>query len=115
MTDTMKALVAAAYEAAANLIADYPRSSPDYDEWTRYDEQIEHSQNIIRALTPADAKAAYDAAIAAAVQAERERCASVVKLLEGRDMTGTGCMDAGEGYDLALVEAADAILKGPTP
>lgn len=60
-------------------------------------------------------KSTIDAAIAAAVQAERERCAAVVKLLEGRDMTGTGCFDAGEGYDLALAEAADAILKGPSP
>lgn len=50
------------------------------------------------------------AALAEAVAAERERCAAVVRLLEGRDMTGTGCQDAGEGYDLALSEAADAIL-----
>ncbi len=41
-----------ALEGAVEAIADYPRSSPDYDEWTRYDEQIEYSQGIIRALIP---------------------------------------------------------------
>ena len=48
------ARVAAAYEAAVNACSDYPRVAPDYDEWTRYDEQIEHSQACIHALAAAD-------------------------------------------------------------
>lgn len=50
--------VAVAYLACRDAIADYPRQSPDYDEWTRYDEQIAHAQDCIDTLTPADAQAA---------------------------------------------------------
>jgi len=64
--DHSSALVAAAYEAAANACDDYPRAAPDEDEWTRYDEQIEYSQLVIRALTPDDAQSALDAALAQA-------------------------------------------------
>jgi hypothetical protein len=57
----VQALVAAALERAADDLADYPRTSPDYDDWTRYDEQIEHSQAIVRALVPTDHAAALEA------------------------------------------------------
>jgi hypothetical protein len=53
-------LVAAAYEAAADACADYPRVAPDATEARHYDEQIDHSQACIRAMTPADALAALD-------------------------------------------------------
>lgn len=32
--------------------ADYPRSSPEYQEYIHYDDQIVYSQDCIRALTP---------------------------------------------------------------
>ena len=54
------ALVAAAYEAAADACADYPRVAPGSTEARHYDEQIEHSQACIGAMTPADASAALD-------------------------------------------------------
>lgn len=54
------ALVGAAYEAAADACADYPRVAPDATEAQHYDEQIDHSQACIRALTDADARAALD-------------------------------------------------------
>ena len=44
-----------ALEEAFSQIADYPRVAPSEDEWTRYDEQIKHSQNIIRSLIDAPA------------------------------------------------------------
>lgn len=77
------AIIGAAYEAAAEDLADYPRASPDYDEWTRYDEQIEHSQNIVRALTPASAIAAYAAAIRAAKVRGMMRAADIAKGFTG--------------------------------
>ena len=40
----------AALEEAFAVIDEYPRAAPSEDEWTRYDEQIEFSQGIIRAL-----------------------------------------------------------------
>ena len=43
----------AALEEAFAAIAEYPRAAPSEDEWMRYDEQIEHSQGIIRALIDA--------------------------------------------------------------
>lgn len=43
----------AALEEAFVAIDDYPRAAPSADEWARYDEQIEHSQGIIRALIDA--------------------------------------------------------------
>ena len=43
----------AALEEAFAAIADYPRVAPEEDEWVRYDEQIEYSQGIIRALIDA--------------------------------------------------------------
>ena len=42
-----------ALEEAFSVIADYPRVAPEKDEWVRYDEQIEHSQGIIRSLIDA--------------------------------------------------------------
>ena len=72
------AMIAGAYEAAAHNIEDYPRVAPDAAEAQHYDEQIEHAQAIIRALTPADAIAARDAMIAEAVAKEREACAQEV-------------------------------------
>lgn len=47
-----------AIEQAAYDCADYPRLSPSEEEWTRYDEQIEHSQESIRSLLKDDATAA---------------------------------------------------------
>lgn len=55
-----KRAVAAAYERAADAAEDYPRVAPDYDEWTRYDEQIAHSQKCIRALATPDQTTALD-------------------------------------------------------
>lgn len=50
----------AAIEAAVDAVADYPRAAPEEQEWTRYDEQIEHSQQCIRAIpcpyTPKEGK-----------------------------------------------------------
>lgn len=43
----------AALEEAFAAIVEYPRAAPSEDEWMRYDEQIEHSQGIIRALIDA--------------------------------------------------------------
>ena len=40
----------AALEDAFAAIDEYPRAAPSEDEWMRYDEQIEFSQGIIRAL-----------------------------------------------------------------
>ena len=40
-------------DAAVAAIDEYPRAAPSADEWMRYDEQIEHSQEIIRALIDA--------------------------------------------------------------
>lgn len=54
------ALVAAAYEDAADACADYPRVAPDATEAQHYDEQIDHSQACILACTPAEARAALD-------------------------------------------------------
>lgn len=48
------AVARGALEEAVDACADYPRVAPDESEWTRYDEQIEHSQRCIRALDPAD-------------------------------------------------------------
>lgn len=42
-----------ALEEAFSEIADYPRVAPSEYEWTRYDEQIEYSQAIIRSLIDA--------------------------------------------------------------
>lgn len=64
--DLSNAFVAAAYEAAAIACDDYPRAAPEEAEWTRYDEQIEYSQLVIRTLTPTDAQAALDAMLDAA-------------------------------------------------
>ena len=65
--DLHQAEVAAAYERAADAAEDYPRVAPDYDEWTRYDEQIAHSQKCIRALATTEQTAALDRLIAEAV------------------------------------------------
>ena len=67
----VQAMIAGAFEAAANNIEDYPRVAPDRTEAQHYDEQIEHAQAIIRALIPADAVAARDAMIAEAAAKER--------------------------------------------
>lgn len=48
----------AALEEAFAAIDEYPRAAPSEDEWTRYDEQIEHSQGIIRALIDVTPQAA---------------------------------------------------------
>ncbi len=58
--DEALARVSMAYEMAADACADYPVLAPCEEEWTRYDRQIEHSQKVIRTLTPADAQAALD-------------------------------------------------------
>lgn len=42
-----------ALEEAFAAIDEYPRAAPSEEEWMRYDEQIEHSQGIIRALIDA--------------------------------------------------------------
>lgn len=60
LADEHEATIAAAYEAAIDACSDYPRIAPDATEAQHYDEQIEHSQACIRALTPADARAALD-------------------------------------------------------
>ena len=47
-----------ALEEAFAAIDEYPRAAPSEEEWMRYDEQIEHSQGIIRALIDAPPQAA---------------------------------------------------------
>lgn len=39
-----------------DAIADYPRVAPDEAEWTRYDDQIAHSQQIILAMIETEGK-----------------------------------------------------------
>lgn len=56
-----KAAQALLVERAAEACADYPRVAPSEEEWTRYDEQIEHSQRCIRALADTDGLALVQA------------------------------------------------------
>lgn len=69
-TDISNALIAAAYEAAADSIENLPekdRAGPPQDNIDRLlDAQKRSDAKTIRALTPDDARAAYDAAIRAA-------------------------------------------------
>lgn len=88
--DAALAQVAGAYEAAADACNDYPRYLPDDTEWPLYDEQISHSQETILALTTAEARAALNRLIAAAVAAEREACAKVAASFGGGDPVGAG-------------------------
>lgn len=92
--DLSDARVAAAYEAAADVVSKT---------------QLNRPAAQIRNLTPDDAKAALDQMIAEAVEAEREACARIVEKLYGKDCAPEEAIDAGEGYDLALDDAANAI------
>lgn len=104
------ALVAAAYEEAADACADYPRVAPDATEAQHYDEQIEHSQACIRALTPADAKAALERRDAqmraqgrkAGMREAYELCKGVRKGAETDDY-GIGALDCA----IAILAAAE--------
>jgi len=77
------AAAAAAYEVAAEACADYPRVAPDEAEWTRYDEQIEHSQRCIRALATPDQTAALDRLIAEAVKPYVEALQQIADQTDG--------------------------------
>lgn len=78
-----RAETAAAYERAADACADYPSVAPYYDEWTRYDEQIEHSQKCIRSLATPEQTAALDAVKAEArAQGMREAAEIADELAE---------------------------------
>lgn len=46
----------AVLEDAANRMADYPRAAPDATQAQHYDEQIEHSQRIVREMMEGDQK-----------------------------------------------------------
>lgn len=98
---TAKALVAAAYETAAqyhDYHAQYYRSRPDKAA------HEEHARRL-RALTPADALAALEQVKAQ----ERERCAKIADACVGNDAKAAGAKDVGEGYDLACDDIAAAI------
>ena len=43
------------------------------------------------------------------LQAALAEAVETVRALEGKDMSGTDCRDAGEGYDLAIRDAVAAI------
>lgn len=103
-----RALVAAALQRAADACADYPRAVPDYDEWTRYDEQIQHSQSCILALIDTDHAAALEA-VKAQARESRERgiekhLAAIMSQLE-----------ANEGYfsgnDLVTLQILQSHIK----
>lgn len=80
-TDIADALVAAAYEAAAE-VADQRHQvymeSKGRDP-ADYTSGYSIARDAIRALTPDDAKAALDRIVQKAVTAERERCAEIVE------------------------------------
>lgn len=84
--DLSNALVAAAYAAAVDACGDYPRVAPDRDRWEPYDEQIEYSQECIRALTPADAQAALDALVEARVAEKVREALTEAASLDWRNM-----------------------------
>ena len=81
-------MVAAALRGAADAIADYPRSSPEEAEWSRYDEQIDHSQRIIETLIPQPASAALDKLIAEAVNNAMLQCIGIVANLRNKRNPG---------------------------
>ena len=49
-----------ALRMAADACEDYPSTAPDRDRWEPYDDQIEHCQHAILAITPAAVLAAVD-------------------------------------------------------
>lgn len=51
-----------ALRMAGDACEDYPSTAPDRDRWEPYDDQIEHCQHAILAITPAAVLAAVDSA-----------------------------------------------------
>lgn len=93
-----------AIEQAAYDCADYPRLSPSEEEWTRYDEQIEHSQDNIRALLKDDATAALARRDAQMRAAGMREAAEWVRL-QRNDVTATG-----EEFANAILDRAAEIM-----
>lgn len=108
------AATAAAYERAADVCADYPRNSPDYAEWTRYDEQIAYSQECIRALATPDQTAALYKLIAEAVKPyveamryyETQFCEGFCEDMPDRSVTNEGMENDCSGCKARAILAA---------
>ena len=85
------ALTAAAYYAAADAVSEWaPLSSPSNENCTQ---EVIHD---ICDLTREDAQAALEGIVRDAVEAERERCAAVAKMMadSGNDFVGQDYFDA---------------------
>jgi hypothetical protein len=72
-TDHSQALIAAAYEAAGKYLNALSQAYPDNIKWC-----VQDDATAVLDLTPADAKAAYDKAIADAERRGMERAAVIV-------------------------------------